>query len=115
MAKGKKDWGENSKAVDAREKKKEAKKSAHVQEERAKEDAYWEDAGEGAKSKAQAKRDELAKQREEAAQKKAEAKALAAAEEQDAAKKPKAAKVNLAPKVSASWSTLFSFRSHLKA
>ena len=99
MAKGKKDWGENSKAVDAREKKKEAKKSAHVHEERAKEDAYWEDAGEGAKSKAQAKRDELAKQREEAAQKKAEAKALAAAEEEDAVKKPKAAKVNLAPKV----------------
>ena len=95
----KKDWGENSKAVDAREKKKDAKKSAQVQESRAKEDAYWEEAGEGSKSKAQAKRDELAKQREDAAQKKAEAKALAAAEEEELAKKPKAAKVNLAPKV----------------
>ncbi len=99
MAKGKKDWGENSKAVDAREKKKEAKKTAHVREENAKEDSFWEDAGEGAKTKAQAKREELAKQREEAAQSKAEAKALAAAEDAEAGKKPKATKVNLAPKV----------------
>lgn len=90
---------ENEKAVAARERKAAAKDSQKAAEEKAKEDAYWRAAGEGAKSKAQSKRDEEEARKREAAAKKAEAKRLA--EEEEAAMsrpKPKPGKVG-GPKV----------------
>ena len=115
--------GNNPKAVAAKEKKADAKEREEAQKLKQSEDEQWAAAGEGAKSKAQAKKDEQvdnsvhlsslqptptvvliqaytqAKQREEANAKKAEAKRLAAEEEAAVtAKKPAKAKVS-APKV----------------
>ncbi|KAK9806108.1 hypothetical protein WJX72_001671 [[Myrmecia] bisecta] len=97
-----KKMGENSKAVEAREKKgatKAAQKQKQVVQE---EDEYWKQAGEGAKSKAQLKKEEQEKQRAEAAAKKVEAKKLAEEEERQLAQaaQKKLGKVAL-PKVSA--------------
>lgn len=69
--------GENSKAAEARAKKEEGKRAADAKQKAAADDREWAAAGEGAKSKAQAKKEEQAKQRDEAAAKKAEAKRLA--------------------------------------
>ena len=127
--------GENSKAVEARARKADSKAKKESTKEKQEEDEVWAAAGvfvaavepilgealglgakqyetctgEGAKSKAQAKKDEQAKQREEAAAKKAEAKRLAAEEDAAMAKaaKPKAA----APKVIAI--TAYVFRAAL--
>ena len=79
----KKKVSENPKAVESRERKANSKKESQVQEKSKAEDEFWQEAGEGAKSKASKKKDEQAKQREDAAAKKAEAKRLAA--EEDAA------------------------------
>lgn len=80
-----------AKAVEARERKESAKQDARSKQEKEKEDAYWASAGEGAKSKAAAKRDEQEKQRQEAAAKRAEAKRLAD-EEMEALSRPKSSK-----------------------
>jgi hypothetical protein len=53
-----KKMGPNSKAVEAKAKKEDAKKSKQVAEERQKEEREWLDAGEGARTKAQAKKEE---------------------------------------------------------
>lgn len=79
----KKKVSENPKAVESRERKASNKKESQTQEKVKAEDDFWQEAGEGAKSKAGKKKDEQAKQREDAAAKKAEAKRLAA--EEDAA------------------------------
>lgn len=50
--------GMNSKAEEAKAKKEEAKKGKSAAEQKQKEDQEWRDAGEGAKTKAQAKKDE---------------------------------------------------------
>ena len=79
----KKKISENPKAVESRERKANSKKESQQQEKSKAEDQFWEEAGEGAKSKAGKKKDDQAKEREAAAAKKAEAKKLAA--EEDAA------------------------------
>jgi pyruvate/2-oxoglutarate dehydrogenase complex dihydrolipoamide acyltransferase (E2) component len=86
----------NEKAVAATERKEAAKASAASSKQKEQEDAAWREAGEGAKSKAQAKKAEQEKQRAEAAAKKLEAKRLAE-EEEAAMSKPKS--TGKAPKV----------------
>ncbi len=90
----------NEKAEAARARKDEAKSAVKEKAVREKEDALWREAGEGAKSKAQAKKEEQERQRAEAAAKKAEVRRLA--EEEEAAlvkpKQPAKAKVS-GPKV----------------
>eukprot|EP01024_Parvocaulis_polyphysoides_P015902 TRINITY_DN17033_c0_g2_i1.p2 TRINITY_DN17033_c0_g2~~TRINITY_DN17033_c0_g2_i1.p2 ORF type:complete len:224 (+),score=60.76 TRINITY_DN17033_c0_g2_i1:37-708(+) len=86
----KKKIGENSKAVEARERKEASKKEAASKAAKAAEDEYWQQAGEGSKSKAQQKKDEQERKKQEAAQKKAETKQLAEQEEAEmGAKKSK--------------------------
>lgn len=87
----KKKISENPKAVESRERKANSKKESQVHEKAKAEDDFWQDAGEGAKSKASKKKDEQAKQREDAAAKKAEAKQLAAEEDAAMAKLAKKA------------------------
>jgi hypothetical protein len=53
----------NEKAQAAKDRKSSAKEAEKAAKEKAAEDRMWKEAGEGAKSKAQAKRDEEAKQR----------------------------------------------------
>ena len=53
-----KKMGLNSKAVDAKAKKEETQKGKAAAAEKAQEDRAWKEAGDGAKSKAQAKKDE---------------------------------------------------------
>lgn len=97
----KKKISENPKAVESRERKATSKKENQNKEKAQAEDQYWQQAGDGAKSKAEKKRDEQSKERENAAAKKAEAKRLAA--EEDAAmasiSKTAAKKSSAAPKV----------------
>lgn len=85
----KKNWGENDKKVESREREQAKKSAAKDKQAKDKEDAYWAAAGEGDKSKAQAKREEEAKKKAEAAAKKAEIKRLAEEEEARLAAKPK--------------------------
>lgn len=102
LSMAKKKISENPKAVESRERKANSKKESQVQEKTKAEDEFWQDAGEGAKSKASKKKDEQAKQREDAAAKKAEAKQLAAEEDAAMAKLAKKApkKANSETKVS---------------
>lgn len=93
--------GENSKAVEARDRKASSKKDKTEKESKAKEDAYWVEAGEGSKSKAAAKKAEQDKARIEAAAKKAEAKRLAEEEEAALSKAKPKEKVTPAAKVTA--------------
>lgn len=99
----KKKISENPKAVESRERKANSKKDIQVQEKNKTEDEFWQEAGEGAKSKASKKKDEQAKEREAAAAKKAEAKQLAAEEDAAMAKLAKKApkKANSETKVDA--------------
>ena len=102
LSMAKKKISENPKAVESRERRANSKKESQVQEKTKAEDEFWQDAGEGAKSKASKKKDEQAKQREDAAAKKAEAKQLAAEEDAAMAKLAKKApkKANSETKVS---------------
>lgn len=91
----------NEKAEAAKERKAAAKDEAKKKADKDAEDAYWRAAGEGAKTKAQAKRDDEDRKRQEAAARKAELKRLQ--EEEEAAMSrpkpsPKAARVS-GPKV----------------
>lgn len=89
----------NEKAAAKKEAKTASKEAENRAKEKATEDARWAAAGEGARSKAQAKKDEEAAKRAEAAAKKAEAKRLAEEEEAALSKpKPKLGKVG-GPKV----------------
>ena len=99
----KKKISENPKAVESRERKANSKKDSQFQEKNKAEDDFWQEAGEGAKSKASKKKDEQAKEREAAAAKKAEAKQLAAEEDAAMAKLAKKApkKANSETKVDA--------------
>ncbi len=87
----------NEKAEAAKARKEDAKKQQATKAAKAQEDKVWQEAGEGAKSKAQAKRADTEAQRAEAAAKRAEARRLAELEEA-ALTKPKEPKK--APKVS---------------
>lgn len=104
----KKKISENPKAVESRERKATSKKENQNKEKAQAEDQFWQQAGDGAKSKAEKKRDEQSKERENAAAKKAEAKRLAA--EEDAAmasiSKTAAKKSSAAPKVTSHQLTL---------
>lgn len=86
-----KKMGINDKAAAAREREESKKQADKAAKEKAKEDAEWAAAGEGSKTKAQAKKDEAEKKKQEAAAKKAELKRL---EEEEAAalSKPKSTK-----------------------
>ena len=101
----KKKISENPKAVESRERKASSKKEGHAKEHAKAEDDFWEQAGDGAKSKASKKKEDQAKEREAAAAKKAEAKRLAAEEDAEMASlAKKTAKKAAEPKVSArSW------------
>lgn len=81
MAKKKKDWGENSKSSEARARKAASKEEQQRRRAKEDEDAYWKAAGEGSKTKAQAKREEQERRRTEAAAKKAEVRRMAKEEE----------------------------------
>jgi len=74
--------GENEKVVAARDRKAAQKDEKNSRQAKQAEDAFWEGAGEGAKSKAQKKKEEADARAAEAAKKKREAKLLAEAEEQ---------------------------------
>lgn len=91
--------GENSKAVEARNKKKEAKAQANAKAAKSKEDAYWASQGDGQVSKAQKKKQEQEAKRREAAQKKEEARKQLAAEEAQLSKPKKPQKASVAQKV----------------
>lgn len=78
----------NEKAEAARERKAEAKSAAKQKATKDAEDAYWRAAGEGSKTKAQAKRDEEERKRQEQLAKKAELKRLQE-EEEAALSRPK--------------------------
>lgn len=104
----KKKVSENPKAIESRERKASSKKEGQAKDQAKAENEYWEQAGEGAKSKASKKKDDQAKEREVAAAKKAEAKQLAA--EEDAAMASlakKTAKKAAEPKVRAYVATCF--------
>ncbi|WIA13256.1 hypothetical protein OEZ85_006844 [Tetradesmus obliquus] len=91
----------NEKVEAARERKAAAKDAASKKASKDAEDAYWREAGEGAKTKAQAKRDDEERKRQEAAARKAELKRLQEQEEAALAKPkttPKANRVS-GPKV----------------
>lgn len=96
----KKKISENPKAVESRERKATSKKDGQAKEHAKAEDEFWEQAGEGAKSKASKKKEDQAKEREAAAAKKAEAKRLAAEEDAEMASlAKKTAKKAAEPKV----------------
>lgn len=98
----KKKVSENSKAVESRERKATSKKEGQAREQAKDEDEFWQQAGEGAKSKASKKKEDQAKEREAAAAKKAEAKRLAAQEDAEMASlAKKTAKKAAEPKVPA--------------
>ena len=77
----KKNFDENDKKTSARDRKEKQKADASAKQRAQAEDAYWAAAGDGAKSKAQKKKDEADARAAEAAKKKAEAKRLAEAED----------------------------------
>mmetsp|Transcript_7294 Transcript_7294/g.26439 ORF Transcript_7294/g.26439 Transcript_7294/m.26439 type:complete len:236 (+) Transcript_7294:260-967(+) len=91
--------GVNSKAADARSRKKEAKVEASAKAAKAKEDAYWASQGDGQVSKAQRKKQEQETKRREAQQKKDEARKLLAAEEASMSKPKKPQKASVSQKV----------------
>ena len=97
----KKKVSENPKAVESRERKANSKREGQAKELAKAEDEFWEQAGEGAKSKASKKKDDQAKEREAAAAKKAEAKRLAAEEDAEMASLAKKAAKKAEPKVAA--------------
>lgn len=98
----KKKISENPKAVESRERKANNKEASQNKSKAQAEDQFWQEAGEGSKSKAGKKKEDQAQQREEAAAKKAEAKRLAAEEDAAMASLSKAAtkKASAVPKVS---------------
>lgn len=81
MVKKKKDWGENSKKEEARTRKNAAKAEERSRSAKNAEDAYWREAGDGQKTRAQQKREEAEEKRREAAAKKLELKRLAEEEQ----------------------------------
>lgn len=81
MAKKKKEWGENSKKVEARDRKSTTRLEQRENASKEAEDSYWKGAGDGAKSKTQQKREEQDMRRQEAAAKRQEARKLAEEEE----------------------------------
>lgn len=91
--------GENSKAVDARNKKAAAKKDKNAKVAKDKEDAYWASQGDGEVSKGKKKKQEQEAKRREAAAKKEEARKLLAAEEAALAKPKKPQKASVVQKV----------------
>ena len=91
--------GVNSKAEDARNRKKEAKANANAKAAKAKDDAYWESQGDGQVSKAQKRKQEQEAKKREAARKKDEARRLLAEEETKLAKPKKPQKASVAQKV----------------
>lgn len=97
----KKKVSENPKAVESRERKANSKREGQAKEHAKAEDEFWEQAGDGAKSKASKKKDDQAKEREAAAAKKAEAKRLAAEEDAEIASLAKKAAKKAEPKVAA--------------
>ncbi|QDZ20562.1 coiled-coil domain-containing protein [Chloropicon primus] len=91
--------GVNSKAEDARNRKKEAKANANAKAAKAKDDAYWEAQGDGQVSKAQKRKQEQEAKKREAARKKDEARRLVAEEDAKLAKPKKPQKASVAQKV----------------
>lgn len=89
----------NEKAVEARDRKAASKAEANAKASKAAEDAYWREAGEGSKTKAQAKRDAEEKKKQELAAKKLEAKKLLEEEEASLHSKKPAGKAGRAPPV----------------
>ncbi|GMH35580.1 hypothetical protein BSKO_03448 [Bryopsis sp. KO-2023] len=73
----KKEWGENSKKVEGRQRKASARAEEKEKNARKTEDEFWKDAGDGAKSKTQKKREEQEQKKQEAAAKRLEARRLA--------------------------------------
>jgi hypothetical protein len=78
-----KKMGVNSKSEEARAKKNAAESEKKDRESRQKEEAYWREAGDGAKSRAAKKRVDEAEKKAEAAAKKAEVRRLAELEEKE--------------------------------
>lgn len=83
MTKKKKDWGEHDKKTEARNRKASIKAEESNRRKKEAEDAYWQKAGEGVKSKAQLKKEEAERKRQEAIAKKAENKLLIEKEESE--------------------------------
>ncbi|KAM7256041.1 hypothetical protein ACFE04_011782 [Oxalis oulophora] len=78
-----KKMGVNSKAEEARARKNALESEKKDRDNRQKEETYWREAGDGAKSRAAKKRDDEAEKRAEAAARKAEARRLAELEEKE--------------------------------
>lgn len=97
----KKDWGDNSKKVEGRQRKANARAEEQQRNARKAEDDYWKEAGDGAKSKTQKKREEQEQKKQAAAAKRLEARRLAdeEARQLDASAKKAAREKVGAPKV----------------